>query len=195
MSTESRKKKHKDQLKSLMLMKAVEIISQQGYENFTIRKLASKIDYSPRTIYIYFGSKDDILGNIIEKVFEETLSSMETAETDGNPAEEIIKIMISRHIRNALMNPGLYKAVILRISSEEHQPGPSEVSVKKRIQSVLEGCLPALSLNDSADITEIFIATLRSVTILLINKFRQPDEEHVEKMIILYTKIILGGIL
>lgn len=40
---------------------ARELFINEGYEKFTMRKLAQKIGYSPTTIYIYFKGKDDLL--------------------------------------------------------------------------------------------------------------------------------------
>jgi AcrR family transcriptional regulator len=37
-----------------------ELYINEGYEKFTMRRLAEKIGYSPTTLYIYFRGKDDL---------------------------------------------------------------------------------------------------------------------------------------
>jgi len=38
-----------------------EIIIEEGYDKVSIRKIASKIEYSPTLIYNYFKEKEDII--------------------------------------------------------------------------------------------------------------------------------------
>jgi AcrR family transcriptional regulator len=44
-----------------MVDAARELYINEGYEKFTMRRLAEKIGYSPTTLYIYFRGKDDLL--------------------------------------------------------------------------------------------------------------------------------------
>ena len=50
------------------IMKAAEtLFSQKGFEQTTIEDISKMSEYSRRTIYAYYESKDDILNHIIEK--------------------------------------------------------------------------------------------------------------------------------
>lgn len=48
--------------------KAIEMIADEGLENFGINKLARAAGVSPATIYIYYKDKEDLLSQISEEV-------------------------------------------------------------------------------------------------------------------------------
>ena len=61
--------KHKEEFRREILDSAREVFINDGYDRFSMRKLAEKIDYSPTTIYIYFKNKDDLLFALCEDFF------------------------------------------------------------------------------------------------------------------------------
>lgn len=48
--------------------KAIEMIVEDGFDGFSMQKLASRADISPSTIYIYFESKEDMLTQLFTEV-------------------------------------------------------------------------------------------------------------------------------
>ena len=61
--------KQKEAFRREILDSAREMFISDGYDGFSMRKLAGKIDYSPTTIYLYFKNKDDLLFGICEEFF------------------------------------------------------------------------------------------------------------------------------
>ncbi len=62
------------------IMKAAEkLFSEKGYEQTTIEDISKASEYSRRTIYSYYESKDDILHHIIERGLMELKKDMEAA--------------------------------------------------------------------------------------------------------------------
>ena len=62
------------------IMKAAEkLFSEKGYEQTTIEDISKASEYSRRTIYAYYESKDDILYHIIEKGLIELKKDIEGA--------------------------------------------------------------------------------------------------------------------
>ena len=61
MGTNERKEKEREIRRELILNTAQEIISSEGIDNVSIRKIANKIEYSPAIIYYYFKDKDEII--------------------------------------------------------------------------------------------------------------------------------------
>jgi AcrR family transcriptional regulator len=53
--------KNKEAFRREILDAAREVFSVDGYGNFSMRKLARRIGYSPTTIYLYFRDKDELL--------------------------------------------------------------------------------------------------------------------------------------
>lgn len=84
MSIKERRERDKKQMRLKILHEATHIISSEGYEALTIRKLARRIEYSPRTIYLYFRDKEELISSIVEQGFAETWKRMSgMTDTDG----------------------------------------------------------------------------------------------------------------
>src|SRR5947208_303540 len=56
-----RQAQEKQELRQAILTAAGTLFLEQGYEHFSLRKVAERIGYSPTTIYLYFRDKDDVL--------------------------------------------------------------------------------------------------------------------------------------
>src|SRR5205807_9948129 len=59
----------KQELRQAILTAAGELFLEQGYERFSLRKVAERIGYSPTTIYLYFHNKDDLLFTVVDEGF------------------------------------------------------------------------------------------------------------------------------
>jgi len=64
----------KEELEALIIQTAEKIISEEGYNALTARRLSSEIGYTPGTIYIFFKSLDDLILKInvltLEKIYQ-----------------------------------------------------------------------------------------------------------------------------
>jgi AcrR family transcriptional regulator len=89
MSSADRKEREKKELMDLILMKAKEIIVNEGQEKLSIRKIANEIEYSPATIYLYFKDKDEILYQMMQKGFEMMSTYMEEIFRETSPVKRI----------------------------------------------------------------------------------------------------------
>lgn len=59
----------KDQHKASRIRKmAIRMIVEEGFDGFSMKKLADRADISPSTIYIYFDSKEDLLIQLFDEV-------------------------------------------------------------------------------------------------------------------------------
>jgi AcrR family transcriptional regulator len=80
---------------------ALQIIAEEGLENLTMQKLAAAAGISPRTIYIKYKDKDDLL---VKLYIEEVLGNYETAVLDGfNP-----EIFFADGVKKLWLNAFLY---------------------------------------------------------------------------------------
>jgi AcrR family transcriptional regulator len=64
-----RQAQEKQELRQAILAAAGELFLEQGYEHFSLRKVAERIGYSPTTIYLYFRDKDDLLFTVVNEGF------------------------------------------------------------------------------------------------------------------------------
>ncbi len=74
---------------------ARELFVNEGYEKFSLWKLANKTEYAPAMIHIYFKDKDDLLFALREEVAERlcaVLTSIRTAQSD--PLESLRQALL-----------------------------------------------------------------------------------------------------
>ena len=62
---------------------AEKLFSEKGYEQTTIEEISKEAEYSRRTIYTYYESKEDILHRIIEKGLQALKTDIENAVKDN----------------------------------------------------------------------------------------------------------------
>ena len=92
MGIADRKEREKQDIRDLILLKAKEILSKEGNDGLSIRKLATEIEYSPATIYLYFQDKDEILYQLMNMGFEKLTSEMAHVYALENPVRRIFEI-------------------------------------------------------------------------------------------------------
>ena len=59
-----------EEVKQRILEKALELIGEDGYRSFSMRKLASKLNMTATPIYGYYKNKDEIYISVLLQGFE-----------------------------------------------------------------------------------------------------------------------------
>jgi AcrR family transcriptional regulator len=137
-------KKTKNKLiKNAILAAAREIVEKSGFDKLSIRKLATKVGYSPGNIYQYFESKDQIVIELIQSGYKTILSSLET-EAEFSSVEAEIRYKFSQYIKSALENKYYYKSLmlsqdenILKLTSILDNNSSKDKSAIKKLESLL----------------------------------------------------------
>lgn len=166
MSIEERKERERRRLKETILKATEQIISERGVEHLTIRALAERIEYSPRTVYLYFRDKQEVLETLVEQRFRITWEKMR-APSPSLSAREVIRNQIEGHLRMALAHPQAYRVLIQLISTPGHVPGPYQTKVEQQAAALL-----ADSTGISEDIETlrgVFLFALRGIALGLVH--------------------------
>src|ERR1700745_2806093 len=88
-----RQEQDKQALRQAILTAAGELFLEQGYERFSLRKVADRHGYSPTDIYIYFHYKDDLLFTVVDEGFVRFGQQLAAAaESQEDPWERIIAL-------------------------------------------------------------------------------------------------------
>jgi AcrR family transcriptional regulator len=116
MNASARREKHKKELRAEMLNAAREIFSRDGYEGFTMRKLARSVEYSPANIYLYFKDKDEIFDCLVDASFADLLEVLPQPNdaSDEDPVS-LLKRSLHTYVNFGLSHPNHYQfAFVLR---------------------------------------------------------------------------------
>jgi len=91
MGIAERKEREREEVKDLILNAAREIFLAEGYENTSMRKIASKIEYSPGIIYLHFRDKNELLLALHNKAFECKMKALfESVKDIPDPMQRLI---------------------------------------------------------------------------------------------------------
>lgn len=113
MGIQEKRSRYKEEFRREILHAARDIFIEVGYEKFSMRKLAEKIDYSPTTIYHYFKNKDDLLLGICEDVAEQFLARMRSIRVAQQNPQEALREAMLYLIEFAYENPHQYRVFFL----------------------------------------------------------------------------------
>ena len=120
------KNSEREDVKALIMQKAKELFFKEGYQQITIRKIATEIGYSPSTIYLYFKNKDEILFELHNEGFKLLYQhKMSLGVDDSTDPLERIRRGGLMYIDFALDNPEYYEVMF-------NMPEPRNFMEQKR---------------------------------------------------------------
>jgi AcrR family transcriptional regulator len=115
MNATLRRERHKQELRRVILDAAREIFAREGYESFSMRRLAEKIEYSPGSIYLHFKNKEELFETLVEESFErllQALTKIKNGHAEDDPAEALKK-GLRAYVEFGLRNPNDYRFAFL----------------------------------------------------------------------------------
>ncbi|MBI3484887.1 MAG: TetR/AcrR family transcriptional regulator [Acidobacteria bacterium] len=108
MTVKERRAREKAELREEILDAARELFVREGYENFSMRRLAEKIEYSPTTIYLYFKDKADLLFSLCEETFSRLVQQLETIDSLATDPLEGLRAGMLAYVEFGLKHPSNY---------------------------------------------------------------------------------------
>lgn len=111
MGIKEKRAKYKEEFRREILDAARELFIHEGYEKFSMRRLAEKIDYSATTIYLYFRNKDDLLFAICEEFFGHFSTQLNHIRAVSQDPVETLRQAFFYFMNFGLKNPNQYKLI------------------------------------------------------------------------------------
>jgi AcrR family transcriptional regulator len=124
MNATGRRHKHKEELRRAILDAARAIFVRDGYETFSMRKLAKKIEYSAGSVYLHFPSKEALFECLVEESFQRLLKILHRLRSgrNGKNALEALKKGLRAYVEFGLRNPNDYRFAFLLRPPVEKRP-------------------------------------------------------------------------
>ena len=162
---------YREELRAAILAAARELFVRQGYESFSMRKLAEKLGCSHGTIYLYFKSRQQLFDSLVEDSFARlsgALDRLRRQEPGGDPVE-LLKEACRIYVSFGRRNPDAYEfAFVLRRGGPVRPSKPhAEFAF---LRTTIKACIEEKRLrNVNVDTaTQAMWAAVHGVTSLLI---------------------------
>src|SRR5262249_28577647 len=110
----ARREQEKESLRRMILDVAGELFLEQGYEGFSMRRVAERIGYSATTIYRYYEDKDDLLFAVINEGFSEFARQLRGAAEGARDPLKRLEALGRAYIRFGLENPVYYQMMFMK---------------------------------------------------------------------------------
>ncbi len=112
MSAKERKERQKNEMREAILSAALKLFTEAGFENVTMRKIASKIEYSVGTLYLYFKDKDEIFFELHNRGFSEFYKKQLSVQDVKDPVERLSAHGLA-YVEFAIDNPEYYDLMFI----------------------------------------------------------------------------------
>jgi AcrR family transcriptional regulator len=109
MGITDRKQRQKEEIRASILDTAWELVVSEGWQSFSIRKIADAIEYSVPVIYSHFENKDAILLEFNRKGFQLLADSVAEAKAGLDKPAEQIRAMGRAYWKFAFSNKEYYQ--------------------------------------------------------------------------------------
>jgi AcrR family transcriptional regulator len=176
MGSRERRIREKRDLREKILKAAQEIITQEGFDALSMRKLANRIDYSAASIYLHFGSREEIAQELAKTAFDQLLVRIKSA-AEVPELRDRLHAISHAYISFALEHPETYRLIFMgdaaymhAVFKEEGEDSPARQSygILLRLAHDLKEAGFHLSEATSTEIAEAICSALHGVVSLKI---------------------------
>ena len=128
-----------DEKKTSIVLATLNIIFEEGLDNFSVNYLLRKLKISKGSFFHYFDSKEDLLADVIDYASQPFISIMESVigESDLRPKEKLIKLYRSIGSTKVDLGKGFEYLVRILLHNE------NKFFIMEIMEKTLKECLPA----------------------------------------------------
>ena len=199
MGVKERRTREKEQLRRQILSAARELFVNEGYESVSMRKIASKIEYSPTTIYLYFEDKADLLDSVCKETLLDLLNTLERLKEGTGDPVEALRESGRAYVEFGLKYPQDYKLTFVIRPQFQKGLGLQQGSVGERVfnylRAMVSECIrqKAFRQVDVETTGQALWSAVHGVTLLLIDFSDFPWTEK-DKLIDMVIDTMIDGL-
>jgi AcrR family transcriptional regulator len=165
--------KHRQELRTVILNAARRIFVQEGYESFSMRKLAKKIQYSPGSIYLHFKNKQELFNSLVEESFSHLLEAMTELKKAGRREDpvEMLRKGLRGYVEFGLRHSNDYRFAFLLSPPVKQRPYKVHVSYEA-LREMVRLCVKEKRFRaiDVETASQALWASAHGITSLLIQR-------------------------
>ena len=203
MGISERRQLEKALIRKKIIDVASDILVKDGYENLSIRKIASRIEYSPGIIYHYFKDKAEIIAFVVEEGYGNILKIIGESPLDVENPDKAIVSGLKSYIALMLENPQQFRALLMNdIEAIQEKVNMLQEGISKERKSIQGICMLVklgieknifreMDIELTAQI--IWTSTHGLVSRLILEK--NISEQQKERLINHHFEILINGLL
>lgn len=132
--------KHRPRTRKDRIMDAaLRIFAEKGFQNTTIAEISKKAGVSEATVYEYFGTKEDLLFAIPEKISNDTFEESLKVLPYIKGVEARIRAVLLFYVQLYQTNPDYSALVLLQLmSSKRFRQTPAHEAIRKSSHGLLD---------------------------------------------------------
>ena len=187
---------HHGNLRQTLLLAAAEMISENGIESLSLRKLAEMVGVSRTAAYHYFHDKNDLLCAIAANGFRRWQMSLNQLESNSLPERDKFEQYILGYIAFATNNPEEYELMfgrcIWKQSKCQELQDISHATFQHQVEMIAHWQSTGLVIGDnSLRSAQIIWGTLHGIAKLFIDGV-YTDVNRVEEIVLSALPMFLG---
>jgi AcrR family transcriptional regulator len=124
---ERRRVQQREEARRAILDAAEALLVEDGYERFSMRRLAVRCGYTPATVYHYFGDKRRLMDAALEERFARILVRLRRVRRTADPAD-CVRAQLEAFLRFSLENPTHYRLLSLPRPDDAPPPASAEAA-------------------------------------------------------------------
>ena len=145
MNTQSRKQREIAAREQLILDTASGLLSEVGYQAFTMDRLADATEYSKGTIYQHFCSKEDVLSCICLRCVHDLREMFQrAAEFDGQPRERMYAILMAYNLHSKMHPLEFRNMQIIKSEAVREKTSPANHAAMTEMEASIIGIVASV---------------------------------------------------
>lgn len=101
-----------------ILQATLEIISKEGFQNVTIKKIADLAEVNIAAVNYHFGSKSNVIDEAMKVFTTKLMKSFDTLENKDLPPRDRLENFLSSYAENAMENPDVFKNFVSSVIND-----------------------------------------------------------------------------
>lgn len=200
MGIKERRDVEKAEMKKKIMDAAIVIIEQEGYEKLSIRKIASKIEYSPTTIYLYYKDKAKIITDMSEELYRKVFNDVGSVIDENTvlSVDEQAHNIMCIFIKGLCSEPEMVKAIMFSgidviFANDSSDCEPENAGIDMLDNLIANGISNKIFRPDAENTSWMIVSALLGFVMSSIaNKLYLHD--NFDQFVDAFVKILVGGI-
>jgi len=150
-----------------VLEAAEQLMKDRGFDAAQVNNIVELSGVSIGSFYHHFGSKEGVIGRIVDNFCETGRERIANLELEGQSPREVLETILSSTIAQFRMNPELYRNMAARVEKEPEMWQPMRDLRFHYEDVVFENLRPRLPEYSDQELRRSIQATLQTVIAIL----------------------------